>query len=148
MSRLAKILKTVAMAGALAATCLVSGAGTASASSVSPADVCFLPAANTYWNHSVYYICGTQMTQISRPGYSTQEVIIGSDFYVYRDGGGGWTRLQNGRATNNRPSYELGIFFGVPNAPAGTIDVLGTDYYYWCDTFLAGGGWSGWSHCP
>jgi hypothetical protein len=99
----------------------------------------------SYHLHSGAYICESVPVRVSwyLQGVlvNVDDVVIGTDYRIYHDDGGGWTWLNGGVATAfaNAP----GIFIQNSN----TIGVVGTDNALWCTTTTLPGVWNGWRRC-
>ena len=74
-------------------------------------------------------------------------VVIGTDYKVYHDSGQGWTPLQGGVATQERPASQIGLYNLDMQPDLHLIGVWGTDIRRWCNATTSPGVWQGWIHC-
>jgi hypothetical protein len=96
------------------------------------------------------YICATKTATATWYDVATGAVIlydnlvIGTDYHIYHDSGGGWSVLQNGAASSTADPTQIGIF--LVNF-TDTIGVVGTDNRTYCNTTTSPGVWAGWRTC-
>jgi hypothetical protein len=104
------------------------------------------PVTSSY-GHGGGYICETQRivaTWVFNGQVFQDDVVIGTDFFVYTDPGGGWGRLRNGEASHSLPLNQLGLF--IVNSQV--MSVNGTDNALWCISIgLVPHSWNSWFRC-
>jgi hypothetical protein len=108
------------------------------------------PIISTY-GHSGAYICET--TRITVVWFdlltgqivAADDVVIGTNFNIYTDPGGGWRKLDDGKANQFMPLNQIGLFIVDLN----TISVVGTYDGLWCISFNPGVPhlWGAWDQC-
>ncbi|MFB6891299.1 hypothetical protein ACFCX4_18565 [Kitasatospora sp. NPDC056327] len=116
-----------------AASALLNGACSISFSSGGPADAVVL--------------CGSTIRRLDWPDGRYEFVVIGSDrqvWHSYQSSAGGSWSVWGTLGTSHDVQGGVWASFSGGNP---TVQVLGSDGGYWCNTFSGGSGWSNWYAC-
>lgn len=102
---------------------------------MTPQAACF--ALSTY-NHAGEYLCGTtppgghafaEWRNLTTGETTTDAIVIGSNYNIYTDPGGGWRKLDNGQANRFLPPSQIGLNISPDRQ---TLSVVGTYDGLWC----------------
>lgn len=93
------------------------------------------------------YLCGTQIIRLNWPDGRYEYVLIGSDRQVWHSyqysAGGSWSVWGT---LGNSHDVQGGVW-GWFSGGNPTVQVLGGDGGYWCNTFNGNGTWTNWYGC-